>query len=770
MSEDDSLVDLIDREAVFNALNKAFDKIDRSFATKLQTRDRKQHLFLDRENKRLEAEVLALQQETSALREKVQELSAANNANKQHHESTINPRQVQLAGQRAHASNEDDGVYRAPTAQQLATNYARHSSLDPRPDEATDYERLKERYTLLRAANKLLKKEVREAQDKEEKWWHYAEVLEKELGILGNKEQTERRFEIAAEVMKRSRAERRTRKAAAISDRPTGTPLDIRPECAAAGPSANSSFNSDTERVAPQAPSGDNAISRSFQVNTAQPLTTRQPSPRSEAPTEEGSDHDEEPSLPAHANDETPKAHNTANIKQEPSSDPPVFLSARPVKKRRLAGDDLNRISTPSRRAVKDEVDQEDPAMYLKTMATLRKSPQESFDLDDGITEMPTPKKCRFYKSAGENHVSARSAAPTVESEQNEAPYLPLSDRTPRQPVIHDDMSSSDDAEKGRDSSPFGFQPLGALLNTPAEQRAKTNTLILNPFARREFEGRDSRGTAKEMGRGSKRKADGDTEIYQSPKPAPSFLPPSAQTPKQRPSPGVLSPRKPKTKAAGQSPAPHTTARKPLVDRSTNIQPRSRGPPLRSLPVDSLLLTDFRINPATNDNKDFAFDEVVRHKDDRAKMTGCTDPRCPRTKDMHAMVLAEVAHLTKEHGERFYQTPEGVTLVEKYLGDDAGRIPHMDVSERRTLWTQARLQQQANIYGRCRHRYDRGNTPEQYWDTGFPNTQEQERDREEGRMMDRRMVAVRRREALKKGGRWLFKDEYPSEANKRHRV
>ncbi|KAI6368375.1 hypothetical protein MCOR25_004672 [Pyricularia grisea] len=769
MSDVESLVDPIDREAVFNALNQAFDKIDRSFATKLQTRDKKQHAFLYRENKILEAQVLALQQETSALREKVQELSGANNATEQHHESALNSRQGQLSRERAHGSNEGDDAYRVPTAQQLATKYARHSSLDLRPEEAMDYERLKERYTLLRAANKLLKKEVRESQDKEEKWWHYAEVLEKELGIHGINEQTSRRFEIAAEAMKRSRAERRTRKAAAILDQPIDVAPERRSEHTAAGPSANSSFNSDTELIAPHEPSGSNAPSRSFQV-TAQPLTTRQPSPKSEAPTEEGSDQDEELSLPAHPSDQTPKAHNTANIKQEPSSDPPVFLSARPVKKRRVAGDESTRISTPSRRPVKDEDDQDDPATYLRTLAALRKSPQESFDLDDGITEMPTPKKCRFYKAAGGNNVSNRRASPAVKSGQNEAPRSPVSDRTPKQPVIHDDVPSSDDAEKGRDSSPFGFQPLGALLNTPAEERAKTNPLVLKPVARREVQDRDSRTPAKEMSRGSKRKADGDTEIYQSPKHAPTLLAPSAQTPKKRLSPGVITPGKFKDEAAAPAPAPRSTARKPLADRSTNIQTRSRGAPLRSLPVDSLLLTDFRINPATNDNKDFAFDEVVRHKDDRAKMTGCTDPRCPRTKDMHAMVLAEVAHLTKEHGERFYQTPEGVALVEKYLGDDAGRIPKMNVSQRRTLWTQARLQQQANIYGRCRHRFDRANTPEQYWDTGFPNTQEQERDREEGRMMDRRMVEVRRREALKKGGRWLFKDEYASDAGKRPRV
>ncbi|TLS30120.1 hypothetical protein PpBr36_02821 [Pyricularia pennisetigena] len=770
MSDDDSLVDLIDREAVFNALNQAFDKIDRSFATKLQTRDKKQHVFLDRENKRLEAQVLALQQETSALRKKIQELSAAHQATDQNHEAAVKHRQAELAGKRSYGLSEDGDAYRTPTAQQLPTRYARHSSLDPRPDAATDYERLKERYTLLRAANKLLKKEVRESQDKEEKWWHYAEVLEKELGIHGINEQTARRFEIATEAMKKSRAERRTRKAAAILNQSTGIPAEIRSERTAAGPSANSSFNLNTDLIVPHEPSGDNVPSRSFQVGAAQPLMTRQPSPRSEAPTEEGSDQDEELSLPPHSSDQTPKAHNTTNIKQEPSSDPPVFLSARPVKKRKLAGDDPNRMSTPSRRAVKDEVDQDDPATYLRKVAALRKSPQESFDLDDRITEMPTPKKSRFYTTADDNNVANRPASTMVEADQNEAPCYPVSGHTPKQPVIHDERPSSDDAEKGRDSSPFGYQPLGALLNTPAEERAKTNTFVLKPAARRELEDRDSRRPAKEMSRGSKRKADGDTENYQSPKPAPSLLAPSAQTPKQRLSPGVVTPGKLKAEAVALAPASHTTARKPLADRSTNIQPRGRGAPLRSLPVDSLLLTDFRINPATNDNKDFAFDEVVRHKDDRAKMTGCTDPRCPRAKDMHAMVLAEVAHLTKEHGERFYETPEGVALVEKYLGDDAGRIPKMDVSQRRTLWTRARLQQQANIYGRCRHRFDRANTPEQYWDTGFPNTQDQERDREEGRMMDRWMVEVRRREAMKKGGRWLFKDEYPSETGKRRRV
>lgn len=719
MSDSEPLVDLIDRQTVFDALTKVFDTFEHNVTTKLQYRGKGQHVILDRENKMLEAQVLQLQQETSSLKGQLQELSAAT-----------------------------------------------------REHESHNYERLEEQCLLLREANKLLKKETRQARRNEATWVKYAEVLEKELGIDNDMDQILARFAIAKQAKEKVQVNTGESHMSVIEpDLPTATLPEAPSEATVAGTSALPSFDSGDKNNIPEAPTGEALALEPVEDVEPHLLATRQPCPKSEAPTEEGTDQDED--LPAQLTDQTRGSQFGTIIKPEPSSDPPVFLSTRPVKKRRLLGNDLDTIATPVSRAVKEEIThedmQEDQAAYLRALARFQESPPESSDLDDGSTEMPTPKKCRSSKPDEDMQLPRYPVLATPE--RPDALSSPKSRRNPRQQGV---VTSSvfvggagltaDYADEKRESSPFALQPLGALLDTPAEQRVKVNPLSPKPgFARRTY--LEGRGTsAKETSRAGKRKArEGETEAVSTPKPGPRLLAPSAHTPKQPLSPKVMTPSTVVNKAVA-------TGRKPLMDRAPNAQIRKMASPLRCLPIESLMPTDFRINPATNDHKDFAFDEVVRHKDDRAKMTGCTDPRCPRTKDLHAMVIAEAAHLTKNHGEKFYHTPDHITLVEKYLGDDAGRIPQMNVSQRRTLWMQARLQQQANIYGRCRHRLDRAQTPEQYWDTGFPNTQEQEKDREEGRRMDRWMVEVRRREAMKIGGRWLFRDEFLPEALKNHRV
>jgi hypothetical protein len=65
----------------------------------------------------------------------------------------------------------------------------------------------------------------------------------------------------------------------------------------------------------------------------------------------------------------------------------------------------------------------------------------------------------------------------------------------------------------------------------------------------------------------------------------------------------------------------------------------------------------------------------------------------------------------------------------------------------------------ANRYGRHRHRFARRPSPPGYWNPDFPSTQEMEKNREEGEKMEKRLVEERHREAVRGGGRWLFRDE-----------
>lgn len=98
-------------------------------------------------------------------------------------------------------------------------------------------------------------------------------------------------------------------------------------------------------------------------------------------------------------------------------------------------------------------------------------------------------------------------------------------------------------------------------------------------------------------------------------------------------------------------------------------------------------------------------------------------------------------------------------LLENYLGDDAWKLSTMAKEEKEGLWLKAKTQELANEHGKHRHRFHRATSPIGYWRTGFPSTQEEQQDKEEAEKMTRRMIDDRYREAMRPGGRWLFRDE-----------
>ena len=58
-----------------------------------------------------------------------------------------------------------------------------------------------------------------------------------------------------------------------------------------------------------------------------------------------------------------------------------------------------------------------------------------------------------------------------------------------------------------------------------------------------------------------------------------------------------------------------------------------------------------------------------------------------------------------------------------------------------------------------RQAFERRSTPPGFWRTDMPTTQEEEDDRAKAREMVKAKVEERWREAMREGGRWLFKDE-----------
>jgi hypothetical protein len=170
---------------------------------------------------------------------------------------------------------------------------------------------------------------------------------------------------------------------------------------------------------------------------------------------------------------------------------------------------------------------------------------------------------------------------------------------------------------------------------------------------------------------------------------------------------------------------------------------------LREKDISELLPEDFKINPKTNAGADFAYNEVVRGRAERACLSGCTDMSCC------GAAFRGLARL--EMNKR--TAPEDAKLFEEYLGDGVSRVHGLSKAEKDELWLEARTWQLAKTQGKHRHRHARRASPPGFWDTGFPSTQEVEKEKEEAARRERAVVKERHREAMRSGGLWLFRDE-----------
>ncbi|CAI4215266.1 unnamed protein product [Parascedosporium putredinis] len=175
---------------------------------------------------------------------------------------------------------------------------------------------------------------------------------------------------------------------------------------------------------------------------------------------------------------------------------------------------------------------------------------------------------------------------------------------------------------------------------------------------------------------------------------------------------------------------------------------------IRAKALSLLQLDDFKINPAFNGGHDFAYSEVVRNKEERAGLPGCVDMDCCG-KGFRAMALAE-----RGNGRRTAeQLVEDRKLLEQFLGDERHRLFSMTKEERVELWVKAKTQELANRIGTHRHRFGRMKSPPGFWRTDFPETQELEEDRAQAARQEREMIQERYQEAVRPGGKWIFRDE-----------
>ncbi|KAF2264272.1 SAE2-domain-containing protein [Lojkania enalia] len=208
-----------------------------------------------------------------------------------------------------------------------------------------------------------------------------------------------------------------------------------------------------------------------------------------------------------------------------------------------------------------------------------------------------------------------------------------------------------------------------------------------------------------------------------------------------------------------QDPAPSQSPPKPRTKISPPIRPSKKSaappnlpqqPPLRSKPPIDLKLSDFKPNPAFNNGYSYAFAETVRKHADRACLPGCTQPNCCGSTFRTLAAALPPPSPSQEDA-----------LLGDYLGDayNAMQLTQMSDDEHKELMLQARTRELAMKHGKHRQAYERHVTPPGFWRTDFPTTQEQAEDRRKAGVLERKMVEERWMEAMRRGGRWIFRDE-----------
>ncbi|KAI9815746.1 MAG: hypothetical protein M1827_002142 [Pycnora praestabilis] len=196
---------------------------------------------------------------------------------------------------------------------------------------------------------------------------------------------------------------------------------------------------------------------------------------------------------------------------------------------------------------------------------------------------------------------------------------------------------------------------------------------------------------------------------------------------------------------------------------SKSLAPHPSGEPFRARPLDRLGLEHFKINPNANQGLPYAFVETIRNHDQRKCLPGCTRPECCGGAFRKMLEIGGPTTTTPQRSHLWNSSSSPVDeeqhLLEDFLGADSPRLSHMTNEERVDCLMQARAKQFADKHGRHRQAFERRKTPPGFWRSEMPTTQEAEGDREEAGVEERRRVEERWREALRVGGKWMFRDE-----------
>ncbi|GAB1315158.1 hypothetical protein MFIFM68171_05368 [Madurella fahalii] len=715
------------RPALIAALEAVCDTVEEDLAAEIRERDRDRHAPLLEELSQLKATAERadrLEQENRSLVRKLEELR------KKYRDV---PHDAKTALPADHVSQTT-----RPALAEISTNSkvgARsvgipEQSLE-KPNLETRYSRLVKQYAALTERWGKTQRAARKYRDSQDAWVKYAESLEAKVKRLEKKLQHNGGAYDQLPTATNSASK-------AAKPRPTG--ID---DTVFGGTASTLDFMPDFESTPGLGSHDDTVAKPTGHKGTSSALTAAVPQHHTGAGTNDGSASVDEETLDGISGacrlpSISPFMDTAATmIKKEPSSDGPIIVSERAVRKRKHHDDEAEG-PIPARR-IKSENLSSDPVV---TGEATTFSPHESIDLDGEQDVMPTPRK-------------QRRLAHQLFSD--EGPILSNADETP----------SNLQHVKPRDSNTF----LNAPAQTPEIQKGRSTT-SRSPTQRPMRTHADRKkfiSAAWTLDGGIADVAEETFESFSSPRPRQGRDLPSHLSPARGRLHSLLNHGSPEREASAPRPARHDRDNPPSVGaspaatagqftpapkRGQNKANPPRASRLRDRRLADLRVEDFKINPKHNDGYKYAFDEVVRNKGERAELAGCTDPNCCGKK-FRAMAESELT----AGGRSILSRAADIRMLKNYLGNEAYRLAEMTQEARQELWLKAKTQDLADRYGRHRHRYARRPSPPGYWNPDFPSTQEIEKSKLEAEKMERAAVEERWREAMRGGGRWLFRDE-----------
>ncbi|KDN64294.1 putative DNA repair protein/CtIP [Colletotrichum sublineola] len=570
-------------------------------------------------------------------------------------------------------------------------------------------QKLRRKYNALDQNFKILKSEFNKRRDENKRWEEYATNLEAKIKL----------FEKS-----RKEPDEDAHSTEALSE--PSRPQVVLTSGYASDPGAGPVSTRETAESTRHIPFKSVAATTSTTITTTTGKdATRDPTPEesTEGETTEGSKDDDVLTLPPLR--QPPKTDSDIRIKPEPSSDGPVVVSERFVGKRKHSDDSIEQ---QGRRRIKVESSNIAGDPFTSQLQ------QESMDLDEvgqklrlvdaGRAKTTAPLFVRPDNTGTPTAKNLDSSTVLTPVNPNARPMRPHEVKTVEKPtkkgLAHSIESLAEDGLIYEKSGRGGLAE--AQLRTP-QPPGRLSTLLNMPSPEQAPAIVRSAPRLRGMHRAS---ADNGPQF-----PERRELPFSKERRERLKETTSIRNELDETTEHG-TPRPlsrnRSGAHTPL--------PAVRGS-LRTKPVASMRLEDFKVNPKFNDGSDYAYSEVVRGKDDRACLPGCTDMNCCG-KQFRAMALAQ-----RNNAERTLASD--TKLFEDYLGDRVAITLGMSKAEKDELWVEAKTWQLANELGKHRHRYARRPSPPGFWNADFPTTQEVEDEKSEAEKRERHLIRESRR-------------------------